>query len=402
LRTRLWAAALAAATCTCGVSAAKEPAEGDKVELRKATDAFALDLYGQLAKNPGNLAFSPHSIATTLAMTYAGANGSTAAEMAKVLHLPFDAPRTHAAFAELLGDLKKDSTDAFELSTANALWVAEARLLDSYVETTKTRYGAEARKLGNASKAEAARTVNAWVAEQTHDKIKDLLKPEHIPANLGLILTNAIYMKASWSHPFDKAGTRDGAWHLAGAEKVQAKLMRGRIDRGARLASLDDLDVLELPYKGDKATMLVLLPKKVDGLAAVEKSLTPARLDEVVAALGPATVEVTLPRFKVTATAELKDVLSALGMPEAFSHTNADFSLMDGSKQLFLTAVVHKAYVSVDEAGTEAAAATAAVVGLKGMPPKATAFVADHPFVFAIRDKASGSLLFLGRVVDPR
>jgi serpin B len=373
----------------------------DTKAVVKGDTAFALGLYGKLRGKEGNLFLSPFSISTALAMTSAGARGETLDEMANTLHLP-PQKELHPANAALLRQVNGGGKKrGYELSTANALWGQEGyHFLPAFVKLNKEGYGAGLREVDFAGDAEGARrTINAWVEKQTHDKIKDLLKPGVLDSMTRLVLTNAIYFKGDWLRQFKKDATREEAFQLGGGKGVKAPLMHqtgtfGYLDGGT-------FQALEMPYAGKDLSMVVLLPKKVEGLADLEKSLTPDNLAGWLKKLREREVEVALPRFKVTSEFQLKPVLSGLGMPLAFSPGKADFSGIDGSRKLFITAVVHKAFVEVNEKGTEAAAATGVVAGADSALVTPV-FRADHPFVFLIRDRRSGSVLFLGRLADPK
>jgi len=251
-----------------------------------------------------------------------------------------------------------------------------------------------------ATDAEGARkTINAWVEKQTRDKIKDLIQPGVLDSLTRLVLTNAIYFKGDWASPFKKDGTKDGDFFAADGQKVAAPMMHqtghfGYLDGG-------ELQALEMPYKGDALSMVVLLPKAKDGLPALEKKLSATSAVVWIAGLRKQQVQVAMPRFTTTAEFMLKETLSAMGMTDAFSD-RADFSGMDGVKDLFISAVIHKAFVDVNEEGTEAAAATAVVMKSTGMPAPPVEFRADHPFVFLIRDTRSGCILFVGRMANPK
>jgi serpin B len=365
-------------------------------------NAFALDLYARLRGEEGNLFFSPYSISTALGMTYAGARGDTAAEMAKTLHFPADAEKLHASNAALLGQLSGDGKDrGFQLNVANALWGQKGHpFLNPFLTLVRDRYRAGLSELDFAGNAEEARkTINTWVEKKTQDKIKDLLPEGSVDALTRLVLTNAIYFKGDWASPFNKQATREGRFMTASAEAVKVPMMHqtsnfGYLDGGT-------FQALEMPYQGKELSMLVLLPKKADGLAELEKTVTIDNLKGWVGKLRPTKVQAALPKFKMTKRFSMKQVLAEMGMPLAF-RDQADFSGMDGSRELRITGVFHKAFVDVNEEGTEAAAATGVVVGVRSAPAKLPSFVADHPFVFLIRDQRSGSILFMGRVADPR
>jgi serpin B len=385
---------------SAGLDAAK-PASDDRAVVRGNTK-FACDLYAQLRSTKGNLCFSPYSISTALAMTYGGARGDTAKEMASTLHFTLNQQRLHPAFARLMRTLDgRDKRRSYRLDVANALWGQQGyRFLRAFEKLNADNYGAGLRRLDFVNDREKARqTINAWVERHTNRKIKNLLAKGVLNDRTRLVLTNALYFKAPWQSPFVEGATKTENFHLADGGKVRVPLMR----KEGRFGYLkgDGFQALELPYKGGDLSMVVFLPARADGLANFEKRLTAGNLAQWLPKIKWDQVRVFFPRFRVTSEFSLKKALAALGMKQAFSRA-ADFSGMTGSKELFISAVVHKTFVDVNEKGTEAAAATGVVVGLKGLPPppKAT-FRADHPFVFLIRDNRSGSFLFLGRVAKP-
>jgi serpin B len=386
-----------------GLMGMDQPAEqkANVAALVKGDNAFAFDLYDQLRGQDGNVFCSPYSISTALAMTSAGARGDTAAEMAKALHFTLSPDELHRAEAAVLAGLNAGGKPrGYQLSVANALWGQQGYgFKDDFLKLTQAHYGAGLREVDFARDAEAARqSINAWVSQETKDKIKDLL-PKGVLNNLTrLVLTNAIYFKGDWASQFKKDRTRDEDFQT-GADKVKTPLMH----QTARFKYLDadTVQLLELPYAGKELSMVVLLPKKVDGLAQLEQTLAADKLAGWLGKLREQEVVVSLPKFKTTCEYSLKGPLEALGLKKAFGST-ADFSGMNGkSRDLFLTAVVHKAFVDVNEEGTEAAAATAVVVTLSAAMPVRAEFRADHPFVFLIRDTRTDSVLFLGRIVNP-
>jgi len=369
--------------------------------LMNGNTAFALDLYGELREEEGNLFFSPYSISTALAMTYAGARGNTEKQMAQVLHFTLPQDQLHPAFASMEAALKAiQEKGEIELRVANALWPQKDYVfLKEFLELTKKYYGSAITPLDYKTAHEAARrTINAWVEEKTNDKIKDLIQEGVLDALTRLVLTNAIYFKGNWATQFDKNRTEDAPFHLLSGKSVETPLMHQKQTCG--YAEFEGLQVLELPYVGDALSMVVLLPKEVDGLAELEHRLTVENLEKWTNQLRKQEVSIFLPKFSMTSQFQLGKTLASMGMPDAFN-MSADFSGMDGTKNLFISAVIHKAFVAVDEEGTEAAAATGVVISLKAAPRPAPVFRADHPFVFIIRDNVSGSILFFGRVVDP-
>jgi serpin B len=375
----------------------------DREMVVQGNNAFALDLYAKLKKNDGNLFFSPHSISTALAMTYAGARGNTEKQMAAVLHFNLEQKRLHPAFRELLDQLERGEGERdYQLSVANALWGQKGyQFLGKFLELTKENYGAGLSEVDFIGSTEAARqTINTWVESQTEDKIKELIKPGVLDSMTRLVLTNAIYFKGYWELRFEEEMTRPASFTLESGQKVQVPTMHRTAD--FRYAEAEDFQALELPYKGDDLSLTIFLPKESGGLVALEQSLTAGKLASWLSSLEEQEVIVALPKFKMTSEFSLAEVLKSMGMTDAFDEHKADLSGMSGKKDLFITAVLHKAFVEVNEEGTEAAAATGVVVALKAGPPSQPLFRADHPFLFLIRDLRSNSILFIGRVMDPR
>jgi serpin B len=369
----------------------------------KDNNTFALDLYAQLAGEKDNLFFSPFSISTALAMTYAGARGQTATEMAQTLHFPLNQQELHPAFARLLKEMNgKNNKGSLELHLANALWGQKGYgFRNEFLEVTKANYGAGLREVGFVQAADEARqTINRWVEEQTQNKIKDLIQPGILTPMTRLVLTNAIYFKAAWQYPFSEYATKQEEFQVTPDKKVPVPMMHQV--KGFNYLDGGTFQLLEMPYQGRQQSMLVFLPKTGDGLAEFEKTLTAKNLESWLGKCSTQQVTVAFPKFKFTRAFELNKTLSAMGMPLAFSD-RADFSGMDGRKDLYISNVIHKAFVDVHEKGTEAAAATAVVVATKSAPPAPKhEFRADHPFVFVIRDHRTGSILFLGRVTNPQ
>ena len=398
--------------------AAAGPAPADVQAVVEGSNAFAMELYAKLAADPmnegKNLFFSPYSLSTALAMTSAGARGNTGTEMATVMHyLPQE--RLHPACGKLVADIDTGGAKGgYEISVANRLWGQKGyRFLDPFLNLVRAHYGTGLEPVDFIGDTEGARkTINAWVEKKTQKKIRELLAPGILTGLTRLVLTNAIYFKGDWAAQFDVKATRDEEFRVSAAQKVRVKMM----NRTGKYALLEqkDFQALALPYAGDALSLIVLLPRATDGLSALEASLTPdalaahlAELAPIIRAGGTPKVVVGLPKFQATSAFSLKDVLVALGMRDAFDKDKADFSGMNGAgptdrEALHITAVVHKAYVKVNEEGTEAAAATAVVMAKRsariGPVPS---FRADHPFLFLIRDNRTGMVLFLGRVTDP-
>ncbi len=371
---------------------------------------FAFDLYRHLANDPQyagqNLFFSPYSISSALAITYEGARGTTADEIRSVLHLPENDTLRQEGFAGIDAGAKRGS-DNYTLRTANALWAEETYpFLLEYIETARRWYSANATNLDFINNPEASRqAINRWVEERTEDKIRDLLPAGSINPLTRLVITNAIYFKGTWVKQFDANETTEEVFRVAPNETVQVQMMQ-RTDEDAvyGYAETGTLQVLEMPYAhgdGAELSMLVLLPKE-DNLTAAEEALDAETVANLRESLVRERVRVFFPKFTLETEYSLPPTLAAMGMPTAFSG-DADLSGMDGTDMLFISKVVHKAFVDVNEEGTEAAAATGVVVNLKSAPVEDTVpeFRADHPFVFLIVEKDSGTILFAGRVVNP-
>jgi serpin B len=396
----LFGVTLVAAGCGAAAPADAPVPEGDVTVLVDGNTAFALDLYARLAKEGGNVLFSPYSVSAALGMTYAGARGNTEAQMSRALHFTLPQEKLHPGFGALQGKLRAiQEKGAVELATANALWALKAYpFRDAYLDLVKKDYGAELRSVDFVKEFESARLeINQWVEGQTKARIKDLLAPGTLDPQTTLVLVNAVYFKGDWAHAFDEKATQTATFFAAAGKKVDVPLMRQ--ERRFGYFETDALQVLEIPYTGDDLSMIVLLPKELDGLPALERSLEPAKLAAWIEALEEREVSVFLPRFKAESEFTLNSVLSSMGMPDAFAST-ADFTGMSPTGELFISDVVHKAYADVNEKGTEAAAATAVVMARVSFE-QPTVFRADHPFMFLIRDTATGSILFLGRVVEP-
>jgi len=404
--------AVAAVALTSGAKGGACVAETDLKDaapIVAGNTRFALDLYDRLRGGQGNLFFSPYSISTALAMTSSGARGETAQQMAGVLQFNLPADLLHPAFHALIDHVNGKGTPGasrpYQLDTANALWGDQGdTFLPEFLELTRSNYGAGLRQVDFRHASEAARkTINAWVEEQTRDKIRDLLAPGVITSATSLVLTNAVYFKGDWAHPFAAAMTDEKAlFHAPGGHDVTLPMMRQT--RGFAYHDGGTFQLLEMPYAGEALGMVVLLPKEADGLPALEPSLTATHLSTWVAKASMAQVEVAFPRFRLTEPLRLAEVLRGMGMALAFDAARADFSGMNGRHDLSISEVVHKAFVDVNEKGTEAAAATGVVMARAAVMrrPKPVSFRADHPFVFLIRDRATGAVLFLGRLVEPK
>jgi serpin B len=374
----------------------------DVAAVSKANNQFACDLYGQLRGGEGNLFFSPLSISTALAMTYAGATGQNEAEMAHVLHFSLPQGQLHDAFGRLQEGLQHDERiSGFSLVVANRLWgQRDYRFQPEFLSTTRTHYSAELAALDFRQPALAATEINAWIQKQTRDKIKDLVLPVTIDPQTRLILTNAVYFKADWTEPFKVEDTRSDPFRLLSGEIIDVPLMRKWEVFPFRHE--DGFKALEMPYGQEQLSMLLFLPDAADGLAALEAQLTAENVDRWLEEMRRENLEVALPKFKIESTFSLKEALAKLGMVRAFEPQDDNFLGITEETPQWLTDVVHKAYVDVNEQGTEAAAATAVMMAAGSAPVEPPRFIADHPFIFLIRDRLSGAILLCGRVVDPR
>ncbi|MBW3004564.1 serpin family protein [Candidatus Woesearchaeota archaeon] len=366
-------------------------------ELVKANNQFGLDIYSKVSQEPGNVFISPWSLASALSMTYEGARGQTADEMKTVMHLP-DAEVRHSSFARLFNDINKKDKN-YQLYTANALWAQESyNFLPEFLNTVEQYYAGKATNVDFAGNTEQARkTINTWVEDYTNNKIKDLFPPNSLTPLTRLVLTNAIYFKGTWANQFDKSATHDADFRISPDKTIQVPMMSLN-EEDFNYFEDDKLQVLEMPYEGEELSMLVLLPKDAD-LKSLESTITADKLSEWNKNLRETSMDVYMPKFTFETKYILNDNLKALGMPLAFSE-DADFSGMNGKKELFIGIVVHQAFVEVNEEGTEAAAATGVGMMMAAMPMTKT-FRADHPFIFLIQERDSGNILFLGRVVDP-
>lgn len=367
----------------------------------QANNQFALDVYAELKQADGNVFLSPYSISTALAMTYEGANGQTAEEMAQVFYFPTDDDARRAAFAALHNALNEEDAE-HELRVANALWAQKDYVfLETYTNTLQNFYAANASNLDFRGASEDARkTINTWVEAQTNDKIENLFPQGSLSASTRLVLTNAIYFKGDWLTQFDKNKTQNETFYLTSNTSASVPMMR-LTDGVARFkyAEVDGGQILEMPYKGEKLSMIVLLPER-GNLAHFESVFSLENLNRWKGQMHLQKVDVFLPKFTFKTKYLLNGTLQKMGMPTAFSNA-ADFSGMDGTQNLAIQVVVHQAFVDVNEEGTEAAAATGVGVELTSVPLPPPVFRADRPFLFMIQDVAHGNILFLGRVADP-
>jgi serpin B len=368
-----------------------------------AVNSLAPKLYRTLSESVGeneNIFFSPLSISTAFAMTFAGASGETAAEMKEILGLRDGA---HESFGELQRGLATVSGDSFLFLPANSIWPDSGyKLLPSFENVMKNAYGAEVTQLDYKSRAEESRkTVNDWVEAHTSGKIKDILPPQSVNADTRLILANAIYFRSAWLEPFRESATYDADFFGAGG-KTKVRMMRSV--RTAAYYEGEGYQAIALPYAGEKFIMTVILPKERDGIRALEEKLDAGLLSDVSSKLVVRRVDINLPKFKTEHSFDAAETLGVLGVKKAFDRKLADFSLMSGNRDIYIGAALHKARIETDENGSEAAAATAVVMPRLTAAPgnnDTAPFIADHPFIFFIQDKASKTMLFTGRMARP-
>ena len=378
----------------------------DQSALVDGNSAFAFNLYRTIKDTDGNLFYSPYSISAALAMTYAGARGKTEQEIAGTLHFDLPQEQLHPAFNWLEQELasrgegaKGKDDKGFRLNVVNAIWgQKDYEFMVDFLDTLAENYGAGLRILDFINETEESRvTINDWVSEQTEDRIKDLIPQGTIDALTRLVLTNAIYFNAAWANTFNKDQTSDRAFYLLDGNTVTVPMMK----RTARFgyAEGDKHQAVELYYDGHELSMVILLPDE-EHFSEFEDNLDYGQVKGIINKLESQEVNLTMPKFEFESSFSLVEALTIMGMPGAFT-SGADFSGMTGNKDLFISDVIHKAFVSVDEEGTEAAAATAVVMTLTAMPTEPVTVVIDRPFIFLIRDISTGAILFMGRVADP-
>lgn len=392
--------AVAVAGCSIPETPARPVAEGGisgsdltlPVDLEQGRNAFGVDLYRQLAERGGNVVFSPTSIIEAFGLVQPGARGDTAAQIRRTLRISTSGSPTTSPLDQ----------PGRRVAIGNAVWMQQGFPLNpDYRRTVTSRSGTPPRAVDFGDADGSAATINRWVEERTVGKIKQLIAPASIDPDTALVLVNTIYLKADWAVPFDAGDTRDESFQLAAGRTVTVPFMR----RAASFRTLgsQSFQALALPYRGEELTMLLFLPRMRDGLAAFERELTAAKLDQWITdvrAAEPQRVDVQIPKLQLATRYELPDVLRRMGMVLPFSDL-ADLSGITSARRLKVDDVVHQATLAIDEEGTEASAATAISIVPTSMPPPAKPFRADRPFFMAIRDDRTGALLFMGRIADP-
>lgn len=388
-----------------------DPARGepsaDVLALATGQRAFAWELHQALPAAEGNVFWSPFSVSAALAMLYGGTRGATATQLGSALHVDLPDDAWHAAWGALLDDLgalhaptPTPACPGRTFAVANRTWFDDELTVEpDYLALTSDTYGAPAEQIDFTTDPDAARqAINAWISDRTLGHIPELLLPEHITTYTRFVLVNALYFAGSWSTPFSPEATADLPFTRADASTVEVPTMQAGLE--LRYADLDGVQVVEIPYAGEDTSMVVLLPDDPAGLPALEAGLTGDVVEGWIAGAAIRYVDLALPRFEVRWRADLPEALAALGVVDAFDPTLADLTGMTSWPGLYVSAVVHEAWVKVDEEGTEAAAATA-VIGEDTSAPEPATFHADRPFLFLIRDRVTGTLLFVGKVTDP-
>ncbi|OGI11662.1 hypothetical protein A3K64_00905 [Candidatus Micrarchaeota archaeon RBG_16_36_9] len=368
----------------------------------KANNQFSINLYSEINKgNNDNIFFSPWSISTAMAMAYEGAREDTADEIQSVFHFPEDVNERRSSFAKVLNTINKGS-GKYELHTANAIWLQrDYPFLGEYKNVISRYYLGEINSLDFVKNpVDSSQQINSWVAGHTNNKINKIVSPEMFNELTRAVLTNAIYFKGKWEHQFDREETKPEDFTLDSGEKIKVPMMRlTDEDLDFNYIESDDVQILEMRYQGEKISMLVLLPR--NGISHLESILTEEKLEEWRSKLQPETVYIYIPKYTSETSYSLTDYLKSMGMSLPFTWPVADFSGMDGTKMLYISDVLHKAYIDVYEEGTEAAAATTIIMTVGAALPRYKEFRADHPFIFIIQERETGNILFLGKVMNP-
>jgi len=372
------------------------------VNITENNNLFALDLYKKISTTPGNLFYSPYSISTALAMTYAGARGKTEKEMSAVMHFPANSADFYNKYNEVLKNISTlNDGGKLNIYTVNSVWAQKNfKFRDEFLEIIKNNFNSSINLVDFIKETENSRIqINKWVETQTNEKIKELIKPGLIDYLTRMVLVNAIYFKADWETAFDKNQTRKMDFLVDESKAVSCDFMF--LEQEFKFFEQEDgLKAIEIPYSKGKMSMLIILPKDNAGFNMLKKEINLDFYKKINSVLVSKNVKLYLPKFKTTSEFELSDILIKMGMPEAFSD-RADFSGMTGAKDLKISKVIHQAFVEVSETGTEAAAATAVVMRVKSMPISPPEFKADHPFMFIIKENKENSILFAGNIYNP-
>ncbi|XP_069678636.1 leukocyte elastase inhibitor-like isoform X4 [Periplaneta americana] len=382
-----------------GITLATMSANKAVTKARPGNMEFANELYRAVCSKEGNVFISPVSLEVVMALAYMGARGNTAQQIKQSVHLPEDGEDVKANFKALMGSLK--STENMTLEIANKIFTQEKyKILSEYRAVAEESFLSGAQELNFADSEGSRKIINSWVEEKTRDKIKDLIPPGMLNDLTRLVLVNAIYFKGFWKRQFDAARTRPGPFHLNSKEEKTVPMMHLKAKFGYTESGELDSKILEMPYQGQDISMFVILPNDVDGISKLEEKLAGSNLSEILKHLPVREVEVTMPKFKLEETTDLNEILQKMGMTDMFSESRADFSGISGARDLFVSNVLQKAFIEVNEEGSEAAAATGMMTSYitRGQAPEfPKIFNANHPFVFVLQKKVSAAVLFLGR-----
>ncbi len=373
-------------------------------EIAEANNEFTVNLYKKLGEDNTNLVFSPYSISSALAVTYAGARGETVREMSDVLWFPEDQDAFHPAYKAFTDSILISGKEkGTELNIANALWVQEDyRLIQDFLDMAKEYYRANAENVSFKTPSDQEKSrqkINQWIEKKTNNKIKELISQGILNELTRMVITNAIWFNGNWLHPFEKSRTSPSIFHITREKSVTTDFMHQKKEIG--YYEDDDVQAIELLYKGQKMSMVIILPKKTEGWKLIGKILSSERLTIINEGMKPHKINMAIPKFSIESEFNLKEILYKMGMEQPFTN-DADFSGMTEENDLRIDEVIHKAFIEVNETGTEAAAATAVTMALKtAIEEDIIQFVADHPFLYIITDKTTGGIIFMGRYVNP-
>jgi serpin B len=365
--------------------------------LVNSLNKFSFDFYQKISENTNeNIFFSPYSIFVALSMAYEGARGNTSAQMYNLLDFLQNDSATKGSFGKIYNLLNQKQT-GYKINTANAFWVQQNYpFLPDYINILENYYMAEANELDFSKNVEAAKIINSWIENQTNGKIKDMIDSGALSELTRLVLTNAIYFKGLWENPFDPKYTSQVDFKVNSSKTIKVDMM-SLSDSTFNYTETDELQILKLPYQGNDLSMLVILPKE-NNVSIVDSLLNNLNIEDWNSSLHEIKINVDIPKFKFKTEYNLNNILTKMGMIDAFSAVDADFSGMDGTKNLFISDILHKAYVEVNEEGTEAAAATAVIITTS---ITSTTFNVDHPFVFLIQHESTGAIIFMGKIMNP-
>jgi serpin B len=380
-----------------------QPSKYTIESLAESNNLFAADLFKQIQSKSENLIFSPYSIGTVLAMIYSGSGGKTAAEMSEVLYFPPQELLDPVESGMRESILATDTMQGTDFRLANAIWAQEDfSFLPDYLARVEKYYDAPLSLMDfveTSNREESRKKINHWVEEKTNNRIQDLIQPGILDASTRLVLTNAIYFNGGWMFPFDTAATFPSLFHTSKQESIKTDFMHQT--RSYPYYEDEEIQAVSLPYKNKRMALMVILPKSIEGWRLISQVINYERINLVISGMGTREVQLALPKFRSELQINLRQELTSMGMGTAFSR-HADLSGMTGEENLYVDEVIHKAFIEVNEMGTEAAAATAAIIGLKSiLRDDPVRFNADHPFVFFLLDRQTGCIIFTGRLVKP-